>query len=109
MRRAVRGHPPPDRLGARAVVVALVRHRLLVAVGAWIFHVAALAMAPLSLVQAVLSGGVVLLAVMAERLFGFSVGPRQWLGVGLTAVGLCLLVITLPPRPARTRASRSRA
>ena len=69
---------------------------LLVAVGAWVFHVAALAMAPLSLVQAVLSGGVVLLAVMAERLFGFSVGPRQWLGVGLTAIGLCLLVITLP-------------
>src|SRR4051812_22166335 len=42
-----------------------------VATGAWAFHVAALALAPLSLVQAVLSGGVVLLAVMAERLFGF--------------------------------------
>src|SRR5215210_2609077 len=43
---------------------------MLVAVGAWIVHVAALALAPMSVVQAVLAGGVVLLAVMAERLFG---------------------------------------
>jgi drug/metabolite transporter (DMT)-like permease len=67
-----------------------------VAVGAWILHVAALAIAPTSVVQAVLSGGVVLLAVMAERLFGFEVGPRQWLGVGFTALGLFALVLTLP-------------
>jgi multidrug transporter EmrE-like cation transporter len=67
-----------------------------VAVGAWTLHVAALAMAPMSLVQSVLAGGVVLLAVMAERLFGYSVGPRQWLGVGLTGVGLVLLGVTLP-------------
>jgi drug/metabolite transporter (DMT)-like permease len=67
-----------------------------VALGAWIFHVAALAIAPLSIVQAVLSTGVVILAVMAERIFGFEVGRRQWVGVGLTAVGLVLLVITLP-------------
>jgi drug/metabolite transporter (DMT)-like permease len=67
-----------------------------VAVGAWILHVAAMAMAPISVVQAVLSGGVVLLAVMAERLFGFEVGPRQWVGVGFTALGLFALVITLP-------------
>ena len=67
-----------------------------VAAGAWILHVAALAFAPLSVVQAVLSTGVVILAVMAERLFGFEVGIRQWLGVGLTAAGLVLLVVTLP-------------
>lgn len=67
-----------------------------IATGAWLFHVAALALAPLSLVQAVLSGGIVLLAVMAERLFGFQVGPRQWWGVGLTAAGLFLIVVTLP-------------
>src|SRR6266511_6024920 len=46
---------------------------MFVATGAWLFHVAALALAPLSLVQAVLSGGLVLLAVMAERLFGYHV------------------------------------
>lgn len=70
-----------------------------VAVFAWILHVAALAFAPLSVVQAVLSTGVVVLAVLAERLFGFTVGPRQWLGVAMTALGLLLLVITLPTAP----------
>jgi drug/metabolite transporter (DMT)-like permease len=67
-----------------------------VATGAWFFHVAALAFAPLSVVQAVLSTGVVILAVLADRLFGFRVGPRQWIGVAMTALGLLLLVITLP-------------
>src|SRR3954465_8908540 len=67
-----------------------------VAVGAGILHVAALAVAPISVVQAVLSGGIVLLAVMADRLFGYGVGRRQWLGVTFTAVGLLLLGVTLP-------------
>jgi drug/metabolite transporter (DMT)-like permease len=69
---------------------------MLVAVGAWVFHVAAMALAPLSLVQAVISGGLVFLTVLAERVFGFNVGRRQWVGVGLTAVGLSLLAVTLP-------------
>ena len=69
---------------------------MLVAAGAWALHVAAMAMAPLSLVQAVISGGLVFLTVLAERFFGFSVGTRQWVGVGLTALGLCLLAMTLP-------------
>jgi drug/metabolite transporter (DMT)-like permease len=67
-----------------------------VAAGAWLFHVAALAFAPLSVVQAVLSTGVVILAVLADRLFGFDVARRQWIGVAMTAIGLMLLVITLP-------------
>ena len=67
-----------------------------IAAGAWLFHVAALVFAPLSVVQAVLSTGVVILAVMAERIFGFKVGLRQWVGVAMTALGLLLLVITLP-------------
>jgi drug/metabolite transporter (DMT)-like permease len=69
---------------------------MLVALGAWVFHVAALAMAPLSVVQAVIAGGLVFLTVLAERYFGCSVGTRQWAGVGLTALGLVLLAITLP-------------
>jgi drug/metabolite transporter (DMT)-like permease len=69
---------------------------MLVAVGAWVLHVGALALAPLSLVQAVISGGLVFLTVLAERFFGFTVGARQWLGVGLTALGLSLLAVTLP-------------
>jgi drug/metabolite transporter (DMT)-like permease len=69
---------------------------MLIAVGAWLFHVAAMALAPLSLVQAVLAGGVVLLAVMAERIFGLRIGRKQWLGLALTAFGLMMLGVTLP-------------
>ena len=64
--------------------------------GAFLLHVAALALAPLSTVQAVLSTGVVMLAVLGDRLFGHEVGSRQWVGVGMTATGLGLLVLTLP-------------
>jgi drug/metabolite transporter (DMT)-like permease len=67
-----------------------------IASGAWIFHVAAMAVAPLSLVQAVLAGGVVLLAVMAERMFGLKIRRRQWIGLALTAFGLMLLGVSLP-------------
>jgi len=69
---------------------------MFVATAAWGLHVAALALAPMSVVQAVLAGGVVLLAVMAERIFGFEVGRRQWWGLALTACGLILLGVTLP-------------
>jgi drug/metabolite transporter (DMT)-like permease len=68
---------------------------LLGAVG-WGFHTAALAVAPLSVVQVVLAGGIVLVAVLADRVFGIPVGRRQWVGLGLTAVGLALLVIAMP-------------
>ena len=67
-----------------------------VGAGAWVLHVAAISLAPLSVVQVVLSGGVVLIAVMADRLFGFEVGRRQWWGLALTGVGLVLLGITMP-------------
>ena len=63
---------------------------------AWVFHVAALSVSPMSLVQSVLAGGMVLLGVMAERIFGVRIGRRQWIGLGLTAVGLMLLGVTLP-------------
>ena len=69
---------------------------MLVATGAWGFHVLAMAMAPLSMVQSIISGGLVFLTVMAERFFGFNLGRRQWMGVGFTALGLALLAITLP-------------
>lgn len=69
---------------------------MVVALGAWLLHVAALFFAPLSVVQAVLSTGVVILAVLAQRVFGLSVARRQWTGVGMTAIGLLLLIVTLP-------------
>jgi hypothetical protein len=68
----------------------------LIGAGAWVFHVAAMSVAPLSLVQAVLAGGMVLLAIMAEQMLGCRVGRRQWAGLGLTALGLGLLGFTLP-------------
>jgi multidrug transporter EmrE-like cation transporter len=65
-----------------------------IAVVAFVCHVAALALLPLSVAQAVLSGGFVLLAVLAERYFGFSLGRRQWVGVFLVATALTLLGVT---------------
>jgi drug/metabolite transporter (DMT)-like permease len=69
---------------------------MLVAAASWGLHVAALTIAPMSVVQVALAAGVVLIAVMADRLFGFKVGPRQWVGLWLTAAGLVLLGLTLP-------------
>ncbi len=65
-----------------------------VAVLAYALHVGGLALAPLSLVQAVLSGGIVLLGVFAERLFGLELGKREWLGLGIAALGLAFLALT---------------
>jgi hypothetical protein len=80
--------------------VALFQHRwwtlgVLVAMGAWVFHVAALALAPISLVQSVIAGGLVLLTPMADRVFGLKVRKRDWYGVAIAALGLALLAATL--------------
>jgi len=69
---------------------------MLVAVAAWLLHVAAMALAPLSDVQVVLAAGVVLVGVMADRWFGFRVTRRQWLGLALTAAGLVAFALTAP-------------
>jgi hypothetical protein len=63
---------------------------------AWLTHVAALSLAPISLVQAVLAGGAVTLAVLSQRLFGGRVERRQWLALVLGGGGLALLAATLP-------------
>lgn len=69
---------------------------MVIATASWGLHVAALALAPMSVVQVSLAAGVVFIAVMADRLFGFQVGARQWVGLSLTAVGLVTLGLTLP-------------
>jgi hypothetical protein len=69
---------------------------MITATASWGLHVAALAMAPMSVIQVSLAAGVVFIAVMADRLFGFEVGRRQWIGLFLTAAGLVLLGVTLP-------------
>ena len=99
--RGVRQAPPVDMRRPLWTARSLFRVRFFaigmgIACFAWVFHVAALSVAPLSLVQSVLAGGMVLLAVMAERVFGMRIGRRQWFGLAATAVGLVMLAVTLP-------------
>jgi drug/metabolite transporter (DMT)-like permease len=99
--RGARQAPPVDMRRPLRTARLLFGKRLFaigmaIATFAWVFHVAALSLAPISLVQSVLAGGMVLLAVMAERVFGLRIGRRQWLGLGATAIGLILLGLTLP-------------
>ena len=61
----------------------------------WGLHVGALALAPISLVQSVIAGGLVLLTVTADRLFAHQVTRREWIGVALAALGLAFLAATL--------------
>jgi hypothetical protein len=68
---------------------------ILIALTSWGLHVGALALAPISLVQSVIAGGLVLLTFVADRLFGIAVTRREWLGVALTAAGLAFLAATL--------------
>ena len=68
---------------------------ILLGLGSWMIHVGALALAPITLVQATIAGGLVLLTVLADRLFGIEVHRREWIGVGLTATGLAALAATI--------------
>jgi len=68
---------------------------ILIAVVGWGFHVGALALAPISLVQSVIAGGLVLLTVTADRLFAHQVTRREWIGVAMAALGLAFLAATL--------------
>jgi drug/metabolite transporter (DMT)-like permease len=98
-RGAVESPPVEPRRPVRTSL-ALFRSRwytigIVVATASWGFHVAALALAPISLVQSVIAGGLVLLTVIADRLFGLQVTRREWIGVALTAAGLAFLAATL--------------
>jgi hypothetical protein len=68
---------------------------IVIATGSWALHVAALSLAPISLVQSVIAGGLVLLTVTADRLFAHQVTRREWIGVALAALGLAFLAATL--------------
>jgi drug/metabolite transporter (DMT)-like permease len=65
-----------------------------VAAVAWGFHVIAMALAPLSMVQVVTAGGLALLALPAQRFFGIGLGRREWAGLCLSAAGLAWLALT---------------
>ncbi|MGZ6300414.1 MAG: hypothetical protein ACXWMN_07995, partial [Candidatus Limnocylindria bacterium] len=68
---------------------------VLIAMAGWGTHVGALALAPISLVQSIIAGGLVLVTVVADRLFGIEVTRREWIAVALTAAGLAFLAATL--------------
>jgi multidrug transporter EmrE-like cation transporter len=74
---------------------------------AYVFHAGALALVAISAVQAVLAGGIALMAVIAERFFGFHLGLRQWLGVCLAALGLVGLAVTADVREGQASAEYS--
>lgn len=76
--------------GSGAYVLGLV-----IATASWGLHVGALALAPISLVQSVIAGGLVLLTVTADRLFSHEVTRREWIGVALAAAGLAFLAATI--------------
>ena len=99
--RGAQAAPRVDLRHPLSSAIALWRSRwfaigMVVGLVAWGMHVAALTIAPLSLVQAVVASGVALVAVMADKIFGLKVGARQWWGLGLTALGLALLALTMP-------------
>jgi len=99
--RGAQSAPRVDLRHPFATAIALWRSKwfaigMVVGLIAWGMHVAALTIAPLSLVQAVVASGVALVAVMADKIFGFTVGARQWWGLALTALGLALLALTMP-------------
>jgi uncharacterized membrane protein len=66
-----------------------------VGIGGWVLYVAALALAPLSLVQAASAGGIGLLALLVWRMTGVVLSRREWIGVACAVAGLVLLGISL--------------
>src|SRR5918995_4232641 len=92
--------PPVEARRPVRTSLALFRSRwytigIIVATASWGLHVGALSLAPISLVQSVIAGGLVLLTVTADRLFAHRVTRREWIGVGLAALGLAFLAATL--------------
>jgi drug/metabolite transporter (DMT)-like permease len=63
--------------------------------GGWLLYVVALALAPLSLVQATAAGGIGILALMVSRFTHVPLTMRERIGAGVSVVGLALLGISL--------------
>jgi hypothetical protein len=98
--RGARQAPPVELSRPIASTVALFRSRvyllgIALGLGSWMFHVGALALAPISLVQATIAGGLVMLTVLADALFAIRVTRREWVGVALAAAGLAVLAASV--------------
>src|SRR2546423_7490932 len=61
----------------------------------WLLYVAALALAPLSLVQATAAGGIGILAIMVARVTHVPLSRYEEIGAAVSVVGLALLGISL--------------
>lgn len=66
----------------------------LAGVGGWVLYLGALALTPLSLVQAASAGGIAVLALLVHRR-GDPVGRREWAAVAISGAGLVLLAASL--------------
>jgi drug/metabolite transporter (DMT)-like permease len=64
------------------------------AFAAWLLHIGALAITPLSIVQASLATGFVFLGLLADRFFGFDLRKREWVGMILASAGLAFLALS---------------
>jgi hypothetical protein len=77
----------------------LANHRWLAGLGlegiGWLFYIGALALAPLSLVQATAAGGIGILAIMVSRFTRVPLTRRERIGVAVSVVGLALLGVSL--------------
>ena len=96
---AARDLPPLSIRRPLASIASLFRdlHWLLgflAGLGGWLLYLAALALAPLSLVQSTSAGGIAVLALLVHRR-GDPVSRREWRGVAVSAAGLVLLGVSL--------------
>jgi hypothetical protein len=71
----------------------------LVGIGGWVLYVAALRLAPLSLVQAVSAGGIGVLALLAWRLGGARPDRRELVALAVALSGLVALAASLGGAP----------
>ena len=67
----------------------------LVGIAGWALYATALALAPLSLVQATSAGGIGILALLVWRVSGVVLSRRDWFGVAIAVGGLALLGASL--------------
>jgi drug/metabolite transporter (DMT)-like permease len=99
--QAVEARAVGDRgVGAGLLTSLLKRPRWLAATGlailGWPLQVAALAIAPLTVVQPALALGLVVLLILGARILHEPVRPRDYVAVAVLAVGLALIAIEAP-------------
>ena len=86
---------PPDAQHDREFRSPVYTLGCVVATTSWGFHVAALALAPISVVQSVIAGGLVLVTGARRPRVRPRGQPAEWIGVALSAAGLAFLAATL--------------